>query len=247
MEQIVLLQRSSFSLILTFVLALSWLAAIALSANAQTFSRTFTVSPTSSELEVINRIGAIRITAVNASMDKIIVNAHPVDDAKINATQTPQGGIKVEVSGRGTVDFDITVPVTTNLDLLSYKGTISVASVSGPIRARTTTEGDIIFNNLRSLIVEAHSASGNVRFNGEILPRGNYTLRSFSGKVEATLPAGADFKLFAASYRSRMDFDGFAVKFDKKTDQLVEGYHGQGRATLNLWTQEGSIELHRRL
>jgi threonine dehydrogenase-like Zn-dependent dehydrogenase len=240
------LQRSSFSLILTSTLALSWMAAIALSANAQTFSKTFTVSPESSQLEVVNRIGAIRVTAIQASAGKIIVNARLSNDAKINAIQTPQGSIKVEVSGRGVVDFDITVPITTNLDLLSYKGAISVTGVSGPIRARTTTEGDIVFNTLRSPIVEAHSASGNVRFNGEILPSGNYTLKSFSGKVEATLPASADFKLFAASYRHPMDFDGFAVKFDKKSDQVVEGAHGQGRATLNLWTQEGSIQLHRR-
>lgn len=242
----ILLQRSSFSFILTAVLALSWLAATALSANAQTFSRTFTVSPQNSELEVVNRIGAIRVTAVTASAGRLIVNARPSNDAKINATQTPQGGVKVEVSGRGAVDFDITVPVTTNLDLLSYNGAISVTGVSGPVRARTTTEGDIVFNGLRSPIVEAHSASGNVSFNGEILPSGNYTLKSFSGQVEATLPANADFKLFAASYRNRMDFDGFAMKFDKKTGQLVEGSHGQGRATLTLWTQEGSIQLHRR-
>lgn len=240
------LQRGSFSLTLTSVLALSWLVSTALSANAQTFSKTFTVSPETSELEVVNRIGAIRVTAASASAGKIVVNARPTGDAKINATQTAQGGVKVEVSGRGAVDFDITVPATTNLDLLSYKGAISVASVNGPIRARTTTEGDIIFHSLRSPIVEAHSASGNVSFNGEILPSGNYSLKSFSGKVEATLPARADFKLIAASYRNPMDFDGFVVKFDKKTDQLVEGSHGQGRATLNLWTQEGSIQLHRR-
>lgn len=240
------LQRGSFSLTLTAVLALGWLVSTALSANAQTFSKTFNVSPETSELEVVNGIGAIRVTAAQAGTGKIVINARPAGEAKVNATQTAQGGVKVEVSGRGAVDFDITVPATTNLDLLSYKGAISVTSVNGPIRARVTTDGDIVFSGLRSPIVEAHSTSGNVSFNGEILPSGNYTLKSFSGKVEVTLPASADFKLIAASYRNPMDFDGFAVKFDKKTEQLVEGAHGQGRATLNLWTQEGSIQLHRR-
>lgn len=235
---------------MTSLLSLGWLTLIVASpmAFAQNFSKSFTVAPDASQLEVINQTGSIKITAVSGSANKIIVNARQSNgDPKINATQTAQGVVKVEVTGKGAVDFDITVPLATNLDLLSYKGMIVVSNVSGPVRARITTQGNIIFNGLRSPIVEANSAHGDVTFSGDILPSGTYTFKSFSGRVDATLPANADFKLLATSYRSKLELGGFPVKFDKKTEQLVEGQCGQGRANLNLWTQDGSINLHRKL
>jgi hypothetical protein len=60
------------------------------------------------------------------------------------------------------------------------------------------------------------------------------------------LPANADFKLSAASFRGGMDLGGFEMKFEKQTDQLVEASYGAGRASVHLWTQEGSIHLHRK-
>jgi DUF4097 and DUF4098 domain-containing protein YvlB len=119
---------------------------------------------------------------------------------------------------------------------------ITVKNLSGQMRARTT-EGDIHLTGIRSTRVEAHSASGNVSFSGEILPSGSYTLKSFSGRVEATLPAGSDFKLSATSYRGGMDLGGLRMSFQKQSDKLIEGVSGAGRAAIYLWTQEGSIHL----
>jgi DUF4097 and DUF4098 domain-containing protein YvlB len=149
------------------------------------------------------------------------------------------------VTGYGTVDFEITVPASSDIDLISYKGAIVVTNLAGEVRARIT-EGNIQVAGLRSPRVEAHCTQGNVSFNGEVLPSGSYTLKSFSGKVDATLPANADFKLTAASFRGGMDLGAFQMKYDKQTPQLVEASHGAGRASVSLWTQEGSIHLHRK-
>jgi hypothetical protein len=43
-----------------------------------------------------------------------------------------------------------------------------------------------------------------------------------------------------------MDFGNFPLKFSKQSAQIVEGACGDGRATLRLWTQEGSLHLHRK-
>lgn len=220
-------------------------SAAAVSVSAQTFNRAFSVPPETSELEVVNQAGTIKVTA-GASAGKIIVNARYNESAaKIGATQNGQGKVKVEVTGNGAVDFEITVPASSDIDLLSYKGVIVVTNLAGAVRARIT-DGNIQVVGLRSPRVEAHCTQGNVNFIGEVLPSGSYTLKSFSGRVDATLPANADFKLTAASFRGGMDLGAFQMKYDKQTHQLVEASHGAGRASVSLWTQEGSIHLHRK-
>jgi DUF4097 and DUF4098 domain-containing protein YvlB len=214
-------------------------------AGAQTFSRAFTVSPERSELEVVNQAGTIKVTA-GVHQSKIVINARQSEGAaKIDATQSSMGKVKVEVTGRGRVDFEIAVPASSSIDLLSYRGAIVVTNLAGAVRARVT-EGDIQIAGLRSAKVEARCTQGNVSFSGEVLPSGSYTLKSFSGRVEAILPADADFKLSASSFRGGMDLDAFQMKFNKRSHQLVEASHGAGRASISLWTQEGSIRLQRK-
>ncbi len=228
-------------------LAISYavITALADSASAQTFNRSFSVSPETSELEVINQAGTIKVTA-GGNPGKIIVTARYNESAsKIGATQNAQGKVKVEVTGNGNVDFDITVPALSDIDLLAYKGAIVVSNIAGEVRARIT-DGNIQVTGLRSPRLEAHCTKGNISFIGEVLPSGSYTLKSFSGRIDATLPANADFKLMAATFRGGMDLKAFQMKYDKQTHRMAEASHGAGRASVNLWTQEGSIQLHRK-
>jgi hypothetical protein len=234
-----LLKRASSLLALTITLS------VITTASAQTFNKSFTVSPDSSNLEVVNQIGSIKISSGGVT-GKIVINAKYNDGGtKIGASQTTEGKVKVEVTGRGTVDFEIIVPQSSNLDLLCYKCTITVVNTTGVVTV-SNSEGSIQFTGIRSPRVDAHSVKGNVNFAGDLLPAGNYTLRSFSGRVDATLPINADFKLLASSYRGGMDLGGLPLKFDRQSDQLVEGVMGAGKATVSLWTQEGSIHLHRK-
>jgi DUF4097 and DUF4098 domain-containing protein YvlB len=221
------------------------LTASVASSGAQTFNRAFAVSPERSELEVVNQAGTIKVTA-GASPNKIVINARHGDGAaKIDATQNAMGKVKVEVTGRGRVDFEIAVPASSSIDLLSYKGAIVVTNLAGAVRARVT-DGDIQIAGLRSAKVDASCTQGNVSFSGEVLPTGRYTLKSFSGRVDAILPADADFKLSASTFSGGIDLGPFPMKFDKRSHQLVEASHGAGRASISLWTQEGSIYLRRK-
>jgi DUF4097 and DUF4098 domain-containing protein YvlB len=213
--------------------------------RAQTFSRAFAVSPERSELEVVNQAGMIKVTS-GANPNKIVINARHSDGAaKIEATQNAMGKVKVEVTGSGKVDFDIAVPASSSINLLSYKGAIVVTNLAGAVRARVT-DGDIQIEGLRSARVDASCTQGNVSFSGEVLPSGRYTLKSFSGRVDAILPADADFKLSASTFSGGIDLGAFQMKFDKRSHQLVEASHGAGRASISLWTQEGSIYLRRK-
>jgi hypothetical protein len=219
--------------------------ALALPAMAQNFRQTFRVTPGAGELEVSNKRGEIKIKAETGAT-KIKISAWLTDgSAQVVATQTPEGRVKVEVAGPGRVDFEITVPPSSSLDLLCFKGSIIVFKHGGVVHARIA-DGNIELTGIRSPRVEAHSTSGNVSFAGEVLPSGSYTLKSFSGRVDATLPTSSDFKLYASSGRGGMELGEFPIKFGKQTDQSVEGTHGVGRASIRLWTQEGSIHLHRK-
>jgi hypothetical protein len=213
--------------------------------SAQTYSKSFTVPQESSDLEIISQTGSVRISST-AGANKIVINARQSEsEVKIDASQSSSGKVKVEVKGKSPVDFEISAPSAVNLDILCYKCVISISNTSGSVIARNT-DGQIQFAGLRSPRVEAHSAKGGVQFQGEILPSGNYTLKSFSGRVEATLPATGDFNLVASSYRGGMDLGGLPLKFEKQSDQLVKGAMGSGKATISLWTQDGSIQLHRK-
>jgi DUF4097 and DUF4098 domain-containing protein YvlB len=221
------------------------LTASASPSGAQTFSRAFAVSPERSELEVVNQAGTIKVTA-GASSNKIVINARQSGGAaKIEAKQNAMGKVKVEVTGRGRVDFEIAVPASSSINLLSYQGAIMVTNLAGAVRARVT-DGDIQIAGMRSAKVDASCTQGNVSFSGEVLPSGRYTLKSFSGRVDAILPADADFKLSASTFSGGMDLGAFQMKFDKRSHQLVEASHGAGRASIRLWTQEGSIYLRRK-
>jgi DUF4097 and DUF4098 domain-containing protein YvlB len=236
-----------FKRLSTMILVVLLLTAISSIAAGQQFSKTFPVSSDQNALEVINQQGSIKVIAAATNTGKVVINArHTEGHPRVDATQTADGKIKVEVSGRGLTDFEISVPTSTELDLLTYKGTISVANLNAPVRARTTTEGDIRFANLRSQKVEGHSTSGNVFFDGETLPGGEYKFKSFSGKLDVTLPPDADFRLSATSSGGVIDLGGFPLKFDRQTNQLIEAACRSGRAKDSLWTQEGSIHLHRK-
>jgi hypothetical protein len=239
-----LVQRFPITLQFTWALFLLSLANQGQQASAQTFQKTFVVSPDACEIEVTNQTGAIKVTAANTA--RVTLSAKQAGaDAQINAVQTPEGRIKIEVAGLAAVELEVSVPPASKLDLLCYQCAITVAYVTGPVRARAT-DGNLLFTGVRSQHVEAYSNTGNINFAGDLLPGGSYILKSYSGRVDATFPAQTDFSLSAASFRAGMDLGGFPLKFQKQTAQLIEATAGTGRAALILWTQEGSLHLHRK-
>jgi DUF4097 and DUF4098 domain-containing protein YvlB len=224
----------------------SLLAAMSLAspALAQNSNQSFRVPPERSELYVNSKRGEIKIIGTEGSVIKVKPK-EVSGEARVQARQVSPGRIVVDVVGRGSVKLEILVPAETSLDIVCFKCDIDIARLSGPVRA-SNIEGEIELSGLRSPRVEASSSSGDVIFKGDVLPSGSYTIKSISGRVDLLLPADADFRLSARSFRGGMGLGGFQLNIIKQTDQHVEGTHGEGRAALNLWTQEGSIQLHRR-
>ncbi len=217
-------------------------ALLALPALAQGYSKSFRAPSDGGGLEVIHKIGSL---SVNVSEGSTMTITARQADARINATQSALGKVKVVVEGNSQVDLVINVPTTTVLELNCIKGEISVRNMSGPIKIRNT-EGDILLSGIRSTRVDVGSSDGNITFSGDVLTGGSYSLRSFSGQISATLPASADFKLIASSNQGGIEVSGFGMSLNKQTDKQVEGIRGSGSATVTLWTQQGTIHLKRR-
>jgi hypothetical protein len=216
------------------------------------WTRTFPMSPEAGELEIINQIGTIRVTAAVPGVEQISISAKSEtkpggDEARIQAVQSSPQRVKVKVTGRHRVDFDVRVPASTRLDLLTFRGTISVVELDGQVRARIASVGDIELSRLRSQQVEGHSHNGTVRFSGELHSQGNYSLKSYSGRVEVAVPDDADFKLLASTHQGGFDLSGFPMRYDRQERDVVEAVSGNGHSKLYLWTQEGRIRLRRQL
>lgn len=215
-----------------------------LSALDEPFKQRFRVSPQTAQLEVSSHAGSIKV--VGGEGNTIRIKAAEKDDkVRIDAAETEPSHIKVEVRKSGKVKLEIAVPTATSVDLFCYKCEIEVRNVSGTIIAKST-EGDIEVLGGRSARVEAHTTTGDVLYNGEIMPSGNYTLKSLSGAVSVMLPRSSDLKLTATSFRGGIGLGDFKWNFAKQTDKFVEATQGKGLAALNLLTKEGTIQILRR-
>ncbi len=215
-----------------------------LSARDEPFKQRFRVTPQTAELEVSSHAGSIRV--VGGEGNSIRIKAAEKDDkVQIDASETKPSHIKVDVRKSGKVKLEIAVPTATSLDLFCYKCEIEVRNVSGTIIAKST-EGDIEVLGGRSARVEAHTTTGDVLFDGEIMASGSYTLKSLSGAVSVKLPRSPDIRLSATSFRGGIGLGDFKWNFAKQTDKFVEATHGKGLAALNLLTKEGTIQILRR-
>lgn len=212
---------------------------------AQDFSKSFKVLPDSGSLEVITKSGSV--TVIPAEGNSIQVSARR-SQATISASQvSQQGKVQVEVTNDSPVELIIGVPASTSINIVCLKCSVTVRGLRGGIIA-STTEGNIQLTGIRSPRVEARSMSGNVSYDGDISPSGNYFLKSFSGRVDATLPAEAKFILEATSVRGGIEINpgDFQLTLQKQTSQFVNGFVGSSGAKVTLWTQEGSIHIKKK-
>lgn len=246
-----LLTNFSRSVVFTrssLLIGLVFLAGLGATTTAQDFSKSFKVLPDSGSLEIKTKMGSV--TVVPAEGNTIQILARRAGN-NITATQpSPQGMVHVEVTSDAPVDLVINVPSSTSLDVFCVKcsGGVIVRGLRGAIKVNNT-DGDIQLTGIRSSQVEARSVSGNVSYGGEVQPSGSYSLKSFSGRVDAALPAGAKFKLDATSGRGGIEIapgDFQLTVVQKQTSHLVQGLVGSATATVKLWTQDGSIRVRKK-
>jgi hypothetical protein len=149
--------------------------------------------------------------------------------------------------GFSNVNFDVTVPSNTNLQIHADTGEIQVSDINGAMSLTTNTgtisaEQDIL--NRQSVL---HSDTGSVTFSGSLTPNGHYEMSSDTGSVDVTLPTEAAFHVDATTNAGTFScsFPGLKAEQLNALGSVVHGDVGNTPgANLTLKTNTGAIDIH---
>jgi hypothetical protein len=235
------------------VLAFATCAAIEVSAQSK-YSKSFPARR-NVKLRLTNWTGSIRVEAwgrdeikITASLESPAAKIVPVvQDASLEIDVMRDNRGRGDV---GSVNFVIQVPINSNVDVETRVGDITVNGIQSTlVRAHVSTEGDVTLTGIHANSVIAENISGNILFDGELLPGGNYGFSSSQGNINIRIPANSAFKLNAMAPGTRnIGLGGFSTSnllFIGEGRKVV-GSVGDGRAALDVRNQRGSISFFRR-
>ena len=150
------------------------------------------------------------------------------------------------ILGKNSVDFDITVPLTTDLQRRTDLGKIYVNDVIGQMSL--TSDAGSIHATQVSLMGRASLKTdvGSINFSGSIEPRGTYKFESDAGSINVTLPENASFHVDAKTDVGSVNTD-FPVSGQSSIgrNKLGGDVGSPPYAVLTLKTDVGSINLKR--
>lgn len=205
-------------------------------------------------LELVNRFGRIEVLAwdrneikVTASMDSPAARFNPAqsDDALvINVVNDNRGRGEI-----GDVNFQIWVPSSSTVEIVTRRGNIIVRDVSGNrVRARSF-EGDIELTGIRAATVMAENTVGNITYDGDIMSGGEYVFSSTQGDISISIPASSGFRLNATAPLTRSislgTFESRGLSYIGEGRKVV-GTVGDGNTALTVINQRGRISFIRR-
>lgn len=95
------------------------------------------------------------------------------------------------------IDFDITVPRNTDLELKNDAGSITVNGISGQISCATDAGTIKVSDALLRGNSKLKTDAGTINFSGALDPHGSYQMATDAGTVSVTLPSNASFHLDA--------------------------------------------------
>ena len=260
-------------IVVTFVLLLMLLAgglfallSIGLYTNASTVTETprhFIVSANPT-LVINNDTGSMHVRAGSSAKDVTIqATRHSglwgnVNNITVSYTQDREGNtITVNVDRtRGSnffastsVDFDVTVPSASTLQLKTNTGSIDVTGVSGQMVLTSNTGSITASNGMVSGNTQLITNTGSITFNGSITRSGTYQFQTNTGTVEMTLPADSVFHLNASTDTGSIDtnFPGVIVQHRQMVGADASDDVGSSpQATVTLRTNTGSVNLYQR-
>src|SRR5262245_1098302 len=151
-------------------------------AGQRRFSRSFPAGK-NVRLQLLNRTGTVTVEGWNRP--QVSITADLEAPAATIAPQLIEGTIFINLmkdnQGRevGNVNFNVRVPYSCIVDIETLVGNLIVTNVSGGlVRAHISSEGDVTLTNISAYSVQAQNGIGDMFFDGNILPGGNYRFSS---------------------------------------------------------------------
>ena len=217
------------------------------------FSRTYPAGP-KIRLQLLNRNGTVTVEGWNRP--EVAITATLEAPAATISPQLIDGTIHINLmkdnQGRevGNVNFNVRVPHACIVDIETLMGNLIVTNVRGGfVRAHISSEGDVTLTNISAYSVQAQNGIGDMFFDGEILPGGNYRFASLKGTISIRIPFTSGFKLVATAPSTRyISLGSFASESMNYLGdgRRVVGKFGDGSSTLVVTNQRGGISFLRR-
>ena len=127
--------------------------------------------------------------------------------------------------------------VSGDIDVTRIKGSIEAEAVSGDIVLKDVSEAQT---------VDIKTISGNVTYSGELKAGGRYELKTQSGDVRVTIPAGSGFDLEANTFNGDIETDFEITVQGKISPREIRGTVGKGGSTLVLKSFSGNVDLKKK-
>ncbi len=228
--------------------------------STQTETRHFTVT-TAPTVVINNDTGNLRVRAGSTGSDVAIqASKHAwfggnFNDVQVSYNQSSDANTITVNVNRSTsftffnspsVDFEVTVPANTALQLKTNTGSIDVSGVSGQMTLGSNTGSVTMRDGALTSDSTLRSNTGSITFNGSIGKTGSYQFMTNTGSVNVTLPASSVFHVDATTDTGSItsDFPGVNVQHPNFTGAVAHGDVGSSpQATVTLSTNTGSINL----
>lgn len=167
----------------------------------------------------------------------------------------PQGMVEVEsIQGDTSVDS-----LGGNISVVDSGGHLSVRSVGGNIEVirpsgrveAYSINGNLHFINSTSSRLHGTTTSGDIVYEGDFAPGGDYVLSDYSGDMDIICPPTASFELNAKTVRGKVD-NSFPLVSRHSSPALFSsanslfGTHSTGEATLELTSFSGTIRIRQK-
>jgi len=213
-------------------------------------------------LELVNVNGSISAEAAEGASLELVAKreASARSDeaaqellAKLEMRESARDGVvRVEVvhpelprSANIEVRWTVRVPAGVSVDLHNENGRISLAGLSGEVRAHTVN-GAVSGKALASTLVEAKTVNGQVELElaKPLTGTGSVALAAVNGGVELRLPGDSKASLSASVTNGSVRAEGFELaKSGASSRTRLEGTLGGGGTPVTLETTNGSARI----
>ena len=221
--------------------------------SAAHFQRTYTIAP-GSQIRIWTISGDVKVQGYDGQ--DVVVEGFTVgrDRERVEILDT-SGPNRIDLGVRyakncgcdASVDFQVRVPraISYNFDrVLSVSGDVSLADVTGSVKAESTS-GDVLIRNV-SGIVSASTTSGSVDvYISKIEGSGNMRFSSTSGSVRVKAPANLDAVVDMSTISGALTTD-FPINVLERRYGPGRSAHGQlgaGTCSIRITSVSGRVSL----
>jgi hypothetical protein len=185
------------------------------------------------------RIEAEKAAGTRRALDAIEVRVEGEGDRVSVESRHPRGPW---FSGRGKVDYTITMPRGARLRVKNVNGRVEIRRVDGAVDA-STVNGSLEADDLGGP-VEARTVNGSVEVGvARVAASSTSSLRTTNGSVRLRLPSDAAAEIDASTVNGSAHCDFDLQDGARVTRRRVEGRIGSGGARFELGAVNGSLHV----